>query len=610
MTGGLKTHGKRSQRMTRMSFSRQKLFEIIALMVAVTSQTGCDYRWSSSDREQVRELLVKEIGLPIREQPNEAKVGQGVVANSAPESVNAKLDRGGASPSDPQSQNYWVDPSLLPILQWEIIYLGNRPVGYTRRSIEIATPSQLKDLKVPASIASSSLLCIEAESRIRITRKTSDQVDQSVTLRTLEKPDGELVGIVGSIDTGISKRSFQGLVKDGSLCMEITQDKVVSNISVPWEPIYRGPFAIEQSLRKAPMKLKEVRTVRYLDPFQMVITESRLDALSDGDTVGLDGSISSRLEIENRSITQGRNSSSQLWTDSMGVVRKSYAPGIDRQTFDCDPVTARYVISKEEFDATIFKDLPLLGSFANLPDTGLANFRVTSDLLGKDGTISSRTNQTAERINERTWDIQVRRIDALEEASSAESPEQDTLASAGMIDWKDPAVQRWINLQTGSGLKLEEQGGGERSEMKLSEQRRSRANTARAWIAKAVARTGLDRSIQTPASTLRERKGDCIDQAILLTATLRSQEIPARVAIGFRAEPSSVRPTIRLHLWVEYHDSTKWIPIDSTIDDDTVPPDRIKITESTLPSINAYEPILIAIRLIPDIEVTARTRKP
>ena len=132
-----------------MSFSRQKLFGIIALMVAVTSQTGCDYRWSSSDREQVREMLVKEIGLPIREQPNEAKVGQGAVANSAPESANAKLDRGGASQSDPQSQNDWVDPSLLPILQWEIIYLGNRPVGYTRRSIEIATPSQLKDWKVP-----------------------------------------------------------------------------------------------------------------------------------------------------------------------------------------------------------------------------------------------------------------------------------------------------------------------------------------------------------------------------------------------------------------------------------------------------------------------------
>ncbi len=592
-----------------MSFSRQILFGIIALMVAVTSQTGCDYRWSSSDREQVREMLVKEIGLPIREQPNEAKVGQGAVANSAPVSANAKLDRGGASQSDPQSQNDWVDPSLLPILQWEIIYLGNRPVGYTRRSIEIATPSQLKDLKVPASIASTSLLCIEAESRIRITRKTSDPVDQSVSLRTLEKPDGELVGIVGSIDTGISKRHFQGMVKDGSLGMETTQDKVVSNISVPWEPNYRGPFAIEQSLRKAPMKLKEVRTVRYLDPFQMVITESRLDALSDGDTVGLDGSISSRLEIENRSITQGRNSTSLLWTDSMGVVRKSYTPGIDRQTFDCDPVTARYVISKEEFDATIFKDLPLLGSFANLPDTGLASFRVTSDLLSKDGTISSRTNQTAERINERTWDIQVRRIDALEEASSEESPEQDTLASAGMIDWKDPAVQRWINLQTGLGPKPEEQGS-ERSDRELSEQRRSHANTARAWIAKAVSRTGLDRNIQTPASTLRERRGDCIDQAILLTATLRSLAIPARVAIGFRAEPSSVRPTIRLHLWVEYHDSTKWIPIDSTIDDDTVPTDRIKITESTLPSINAYEPILSAIRLIPDIEVTARTRKP
>jgi hypothetical protein len=101
-----------------------------------------------------------------------------------------------------------------------------------------------------------------------------------------------------------------------------------------------------------------------------------------------------------------------------------------------------------------------------------------------------------------------------------------------------------------------------------------------------------------------------MDQAILLTGALRGLSIPARVAIGFRAEPSSIRPTYQLHLWVEYHDSIRWIPIDSFLETDTVPIDRIKIIESTMPSLNAYEPILTAIRLTADMELTARTRKP
>jgi transglutaminase-like putative cysteine protease len=101
-----------------------------------------------------------------------------------------------------------------------------------------------------------------------------------------------------------------------------------------------------------------------------------------------------------------------------------------------------------------------------------------------------------------------------------------------------------------------------------------------------------------------------MDQAILLAGALRGLSIPARVAIGFRAEPSTIRPTYHLHLWVEYHDSIRWIPIDSFLETDTVPIDRIKITESTMPSLNAYEPILTAIRLTSDMELTARTRKP
>ena len=608
-----------------------RLLGIFVLTVCVLPIIGCD---SSPDRSEgndsrgsaSREKLVRDIGLPtvaaesdvkppvvpeasvtIKTQAEKSDRSETSATNPSGDVSSPQTDTALASENRQQSNlaGAWIDTGNLPILQWEIIYLGNRPVGYTRRSIEIATPKRVEQFGTLKDTKSVTLVCLEAESRIRISRKSSDPIDQTVFLRTLEKLDGELLGIEGNIDTGVVKRKFAGSVQDGALNIQSTEDRVVSSNSVPWDPSYRGPFAIEQSLRKSPMQLKEVRVVRYLDPFQMAVTESSLEGLSEGQTVDFEGQFADRLEIENRSTTQGRTTSSLLWTDRTGIVRKSYTAGMDRLSFDCDPVTARYVISKEEFDASTFKDLPLLGSFAKLPDAQQGGFRIASEFLRPDGSISSKTNQNVERVNEKTWDIQVRLVSEDGVPDTADLPGQDALASTGVIDWKEPTIQRWLTSQIATP-----DSSANIVSNALSQQRQVLAAKTRTWISKNVGRTELDRTLQTATSTLRNRKGDAMDQAILLTGALRGLSIPARVAIGFRAEPSTIRPTYHLHLWVEYHDSIRWIPIDSFLEMDTVPIDRIKITESTMPSLNAYEPILTAIRLTSDMELTARTRKP
>ena len=324
------------------------------LAVCVLPIAGCD---SSPDRSEgndartsaSREKLVLDIGLPTVAAPRAVTPpvipdpSETSATNPTGEVSNPQTDTALASESPLQSDvvGGWIDTGSLPILQWEIIYLGNRPVGYTRRSIEIASPKRVEQFGDFKDTKSVTLVCLEAESRIRISRKSSDPIDQTVFLRTLEKLDGELLGIEGNIDTGVVKRKFTGNVRDGALNIQSTEDRVVSSNIVPWDPSYRGPFAIEQSLRKSPMQLKEVRVVRYLDPFQMAVTESSLEGLSEGQTVDFEGQFADRLEIENRSTTQGRTSSSLLWTDRSGIVRKSYTPGLDRLSFDCDPVTAR-----------------------------------------------------------------------------------------------------------------------------------------------------------------------------------------------------------------------------------------------------------------------------
>ena len=586
--------------------SMKKLIWTLCLL-SLGSQ-GCDYRWTDSDLEPVRKELTQKIGLSDQKDPPTAR------QVNEPEPL-APVDSTQADPglSSSDRSTPWIDPSSLPILQWEIIYLGNRPVGYTRRSIEIPTMKQLQaidGLDLARVLATKDFVCIEAESRIRISRKTGPPVDQNVSIKTIESLDGQLIGISGSLDTGVTKRLFQGAVKDGALTIEQNEDKVTSKVSVPWEKSLRGPFAIEQSLRAQPMQLKEVRNIRYLDPFQIGITESRLEALAQAETTDFEGELRSRLEIENRSTSRAGASNSLLWTDQEGVVRKTYTPGIDRQTYDCDPVTARYVISKDEFDATSLKSLPLLGSYTKVSDTGFAIFRVASGLLSKDGAISNRTNQMPLRVNDRTWDIEVSQTGVGIDLSN-DLPDQANLASAGLIDYKDPFLIKWIQTQTAEQTELDSkqpQTGGRAAQ--VAQQTRRQALSARAWVSKAVSRTELDRNLQTPAVTLRQRKGDSLDHAFLMTAVLRSLKIPARIAIGFKAEPSTVRPTCQLHFWVEYFDSSQWVSIDSTIDSELVPTDRFKITESSFASINAYEPILGVTRLITDIEIAARTKRP
>lgn len=576
-----------------MMASVSKWFGFLGLSLTVLTATGCDYRWTDADREQTRQTLAEKIaqvspGDSASLDSSKERVAEPSESKQKP-SGDLLIDPSLAKSESPKIP--WIDRASLPSLQWEIIYLGNRPVGYTRRSMELVDTT-------------SSILRIEAESRIRILRKSGEPIDQSVRLSTTEQVDGELLSITGSIDTEVGKREFRGEVHENTLKMEWTEGKVISTSVVPWEASYRGPFAIEQSLRREPIKPKEVRIVSYLDPFQMAFTESRLEAIAEAETVDFEGAYQKWLEIENRSLTQGKASNAFLWLDPSGLIRKTYTPGIDRQTFDCDPITARYVISKEEFDASIFKDMPLLGSYPKVSDTGTAFFRITSPLLTQDGSVSSRTNQRATRVDQKTWDVQVT------SSGLGVDPDQDPvdlsmLASAGLIDWKDPVVERWIESQKATAFDQQP-----KETEQVPERTRRQAVVARKWIAKGVERLELDRNLQPPAITLRDRKGDCMDQAIALSAVLRSLRIPSRIAIGFRAEPSTVRPTFKFYSWVEYHDSVAWVPIDSFIDSDLVPADRVKISESAMPSINAYEPFLSAIRLMPDVEISARARKP
>ena len=515
-------------------------------------------------------------------------------ANKQPSTPSAPTHNATSS----ETPSAWVDLNSLPRMQWEILYVGNRPVGYTRRTIEIAK-DEFANSEQP-------LLSIEAESRVRIKTKAANSSDQSVVISSLETPQGQLARFDGKLDLGSNKRRFQARVVDNTLSIDqITSDpngkQIVDSTSVPWAASEFGPFALEESLQRTPMQPKEVRTIRYLDPFRMAISESRLEAIEVIETVNHSGKLIPLLEIQNRTISQGRESNSTLWVDTQGIVQKSYNPTQDILAFACDPLTARLVISKDEFDAINFKPIPLLGSLPKRPSDPSLLFRVSSASPNLNPQLSKLTNQivrdtapnASPNASTNSVEVEVFSSSAIPfDSFNDDPPTTESISPSETIRWNEPSFQKWLALQ--------------REKQPIPATPTERAELAWNWIREAISPSTLDKSIQSPLETVRLKKGDCIDQTICLVAILRSLDVHARIAAGLRAEPSSVRPTLAFHTWAEYHNGQAWLPVDPSHDSFITPPDRIKISETNFTSINIYEPLLQALRIMPELEVTVK----
>ncbi len=83
----------------------------------------------------------------------------------------------------------WYRPESLDVETWEVQYRGNSPIGYSRRQIELGRVDQTNSVR------------IEAETKVRIQQNDLD-VEQQLTVSTIERPDGELISFEVQMKVG------------------------------------------------------------------------------------------------------------------------------------------------------------------------------------------------------------------------------------------------------------------------------------------------------------------------------------------------------------------------------------------------------------------------
>ena len=592
----------------------------IALLVSiVASLVGCIQR-TPAEQAKATEKVLQEIGVvPDPAKPVETQGGPDVQKPLAPSivkqatgnlpgasgdesvaSVNASDSRAAIEPApspkptpkptitvdDPSLK--WIAAEEMPRETWEVQYFGNSPVGFFHRKIDVSKtlgPSYFRH---------------EVESRIRVSLKGKSQ-EQRIKVMTIERDNGELVTIEGSLEMGLNKQSFKGNISQDVLRLTGDENGQPYSVNIEWRKDYRGPFAVDQSMLRRPLQPRETRKLRYFDPILKKIIDGRLEASDYIMTPTLFGGSKELLEVRNIGIYGEDGSQSLLWVDKKGEGFKSYVQANDVLSFRTEPIAAQVVASIADLRAIEFVSIPLNGPVDRLTSAPgeLASivFRISHRSEEPYRMFADRTGQRIRSIDPKTVEVTVFKnggeLAPLLNTDIASKVDAGTLASSEFVPKNTPQVQKLAAALIASDKTLSPDIASNSD----------KANTCRRELQKRMSLKDFDKHLGSITDSLRSRQANCVEQALLLASTCRALDIPARIAMGVKFNRSTEAPAMIFHAWIEIRDEARWVPMDSTDDAFPTPLDRIKIQESNFNGPNPYLEILNVYRLLPELDI-------
>jgi hypothetical protein len=173
-----------------------------------------------------------------------------------------------------------------------------------------------------------------------------------------------------------------------------------------------------------------------------------------------------------------------------------------------------------------------------------------------------------------------------------EAPGEAYLAATSVADHTDPAIERFAKRA-----------------IRGSKTPAARADALRRSVFRHISRKELSTAFATAGETVRQRRGDCTEHAVLLAAALRSVGLPSRVVNGLiwiRTNDDD-RGVYLWHMWTQVAIDGQWFDLDATLPPDgpAFHPGHLAITTGDLSpaSLNSSGTQMLEVFGAIDIEV-------
>ena len=559
------------------------------LFLFLTCVPGCETRIPEPEEERTERIL-QDLGVAPKPKPVKTEDSSADSRVDVDQTMADKRSVIQPSSRVDDANKPWISADQLPREIWEVQYIGNNPIGYMHRKVSVSKSSEFE---------------IEAESRTTVSLKGEPLV-QRLKINTTETDTGALRRIEGSIEIGDNKQTFEGNVNsiDGKMTLKgVNNGQATPVLTIGWNPDYRGPFAVDQSMLRRPLEPKETRKLKYFDPILGKVVEGKLKAADDFfKTPTMFVGSRDLLEVSNISTVGNDTMQALLWVDEKGEGYKSIMQSADIRSFRTEPIVAQILSSVFDLRAISSKTIKLSGAvdrlMSNRTNIVSQTFRIKNSNNDPFKLFSDRTNQRKKSQNARTVDITVFRVglnpNEMGGVELKKDNDDSSQVDTDFIPSKSPIIQEFARALVASQSKLDE------GNVSLFE----KVKVCREELVKRIELKEFDNQIGSVVETTKSKQADCVEHALLFASVCRAMGIPTRIALGMIFNRNKEEPEMKFHAWIEFHDGERWVPSDSSDQQFPTSIDRIKVLESNFTDPNPYLDILKVFQSMTELEIS------
>jgi hypothetical protein len=465
---------------------------------------------------------------------------------------------------------------------WEETYLQGVKVGFTKTEVA----------KVREGDATRVRCRQTGELHLKRDGQSSDQ---SMIFTCWQTADGKLVRFESQMEGGGSKTLGTGQVVGNQLR---TQTLTVGNTQrqfFDWQPEYGGYIAVDESLRKQPLKPKEKRTIVSLTAPINSPAVTHLTA-DDYELTPLRTGEKKLLKVRASTFLGEQTLDSELWVTDQGEILKTRQP-LGLETYRTTKLIATNLATIGEVDllrSTIVKpkdSTPNRQRGTGELGTALASAHRAVYLVRlKEGnpanSFSNCASQQLEEIDGHSARLIITalRPDFPEGFDFREISIPYDLLPTSYIQSDDAEVVRLANSVAND----------EKDSWKV-------ACALEKLVDEIITEKNFASALATAAEVARSKAGDCTEHSVLFAAMCRARKIPARVAFGLIY--SEHLGGFAYHMWTEVWISDRWIPMDATLGRGGIGCDHLKLGDSNLKGSDSLAAMVSVAQVLNQLEI-------
>ncbi len=470
-------------------------------------------------------------------------------------------------PAAPTEAAPSTQDATLESQTWSVILLQGSKVGYHHEQQWLqAGPSQpLRHRKAVDQLS---------------VQRFGQTARQRIEMESWESLDGEVQKLAYRARLGAAPTEVRGVVRDGELVLQRSDSRQPKRL--PWPDGTGGYFAVEKSLRAAPMQPGERRTLRALLPLVDQIAEITLVA-HQYEPTELPAGAFRLLKIEQRIALAEAPIQATLWADESGELLKQVQTPMTvlRATEELALAAPTSQPLDLGLDVVVPLDRPL-------PQPGKLA-RAVYEVRWTDGNpaelLSSGVMQKVEPLDAHTGRVTVETV----------QPDGNRAAAAQPPTGADSAASSIVQSNAAEIARLARQAVGD------LEDARAKAQTLERFVHQYVEQKSYSHAFASASEVAASRAGDCTEHAVLLAALCRAERIPCRVAIGLVYLPAA--DGFAYHMWNEAWIDGHWLPLDATQGQGFVAADHLKLGQSSLAGASAYTSFLPVLQSLGSLQI-------